>query len=384
MIHTFAVEGYRSLRSLVVPLAQLTVVTGPNGSGKTSLYRALGLLRDLADDRIMTSIARDGGFETLMWAGPETISRAMKAGDVPIQGTTRKDRVALKIGIADDTASYAAELGLPAALAGSFFNQDPEIKAETFWYGERPSPSRIIASRRAKFITKVGHHDDESGQSRPLESYESMLRNAVSKKLPWEVSDLQSQIRAWVFYDHFRVDPDAPARQFGLPTRAVRLDPDGGNLSSAIATILEIGNAEALAGEFEDAFDGSRLEVELSLGVLKVLVQQTGMLRPLELREVSDGTLRFLLTAAACLSPRPGPLTVFNEPEASLNRRLIPQLARLLARAAEDRQVIVVSHDRALVTALLDAGAGLVELDKAFGETELVGGDAPAWTWPRR
>ncbi|MFI9511060.1 AAA family ATPase [Nocardia sp. NPDC052566] len=35
-----AVENYRSLRRLVVPLRPLTVVTGSNGSGKSSMYRA--------------------------------------------------------------------------------------------------------------------------------------------------------------------------------------------------------------------------------------------------------------------------------------------------------------------------------------------------------
>jgi predicted ATPase len=48
VIATLAVENYRSLRRLVVPLAQLTVVTGANGAGKSSLYRALRLLADAA------------------------------------------------------------------------------------------------------------------------------------------------------------------------------------------------------------------------------------------------------------------------------------------------------------------------------------------------
>ena len=39
-----AVAHYRSLRELVVPLGRLTVVTGANGTGKSSLYRALRLL----------------------------------------------------------------------------------------------------------------------------------------------------------------------------------------------------------------------------------------------------------------------------------------------------------------------------------------------------
>ena len=44
MIGTLAVENYRSLRRLVVPLRRLNVVTGENGSGKSNLDRALRLL----------------------------------------------------------------------------------------------------------------------------------------------------------------------------------------------------------------------------------------------------------------------------------------------------------------------------------------------------
>jgi predicted ATPase len=35
VLTTLAVENYRSLRNLVLPLSRLTVVTGANGSGKS-------------------------------------------------------------------------------------------------------------------------------------------------------------------------------------------------------------------------------------------------------------------------------------------------------------------------------------------------------------
>ena len=56
-LNTFAVSGYRSLRSLIVPLGRLNVVTGENGTGKSSLYRALRLLTDVAQGRAIASLA---------------------------------------------------------------------------------------------------------------------------------------------------------------------------------------------------------------------------------------------------------------------------------------------------------------------------------------
>ena len=61
MIATLAVENYRSLRSLVLPLAPLTVVTGANGVGKSSLYRALRLLADAARNGAVAALAREQG-----------------------------------------------------------------------------------------------------------------------------------------------------------------------------------------------------------------------------------------------------------------------------------------------------------------------------------
>src|SRR5438093_2508456 len=81
MISTLAIHGYRSLRELVLPLARLNVVTGPNGSGKSNLYRALRLLADTAQGRVVPSLAREGGLQSTLWAGPESIARSVQRGD---------------------------------------------------------------------------------------------------------------------------------------------------------------------------------------------------------------------------------------------------------------------------------------------------------------
>src|SRR5437879_13076538 len=90
MISILAVAGYRSLRDVKIGLGPLTVVTGANGSGKSSLYRALKLLADIAQGRIIQSLAAEGGLQSTLWAGPETFSRAMKAGTAPVRSEERR------------------------------------------------------------------------------------------------------------------------------------------------------------------------------------------------------------------------------------------------------------------------------------------------------
>src|SRR5574339_699734 len=119
MLTTLAVAGYRSLRDFVVPLDRLNLITGPNGSGKSNLYRALRLLAEIVQGRIVTALAREGGLQSTLWAGPESFSRSVLRGDGPVQCTIRKNPVSLRLGFAGDEFGYAIELGLPAPGAGA-------------------------------------------------------------------------------------------------------------------------------------------------------------------------------------------------------------------------------------------------------------------------
>ena len=94
MIITLAVSGYRSIRDLVLPLDQLTIITGANGTGKSSLYRSLRLLSDVSQGRAIASLAAEGGLPSTLWAGPEAFSQGMKSGETPITGTVRKKPIA--------------------------------------------------------------------------------------------------------------------------------------------------------------------------------------------------------------------------------------------------------------------------------------------------
>lgn len=383
MISRIAVSGYRSLRDIVLPLGQLSVVTGANGTGKSSVYRALRLLADIANDRIISSLAKEGGFESVQWAGPETISRDMRAGRVPIQGTRRKGPVALKLGFTEDALSYSIELGL--GVPGiSLFGLDPVIKREVVWSGEKPTPSKRIATRGGSGVQARNSDYDMQQVHHDLSAYESILRHLTGTSAPSELTQLRDKLGAWRFYDQIRTDADAPARQPRIGTRTVRLSPDGADLASAVQTIFEIGDVAALNNAINMAFPGAQLEVVTEGTLFRLRMRQTGILRPLDTAELSDGTLRFILLATALLSPRPPPLMVLNEPEASLNGALIPALAMLIKHASTDSQIIIVSHNRALVSTLLDADAELIELRKEFGETFAETSDRPIWVWPKR
>lgn len=383
MISRLAIAGYRSLRDVTVALGPLNIVTGANGSGKSNLYRALRLLAEVAQGRIVQSLAAEGGLSSTLWAGPEKFSAAMKDGSQPVQGTLRSQPISVRLGFSGDDLGYAIDLGLPPP-SQSRFSRDPDIKVEAVWSGELLGRANLFAERRGpRARLRSGETGAWTSRSEQLSSFDSMITQCADPVDGPELLSLRERMRGWRFYDDLRADRDAPARRPQVGTFTPVLAGDGADLGAAIQTIVEVGDRDALAHAVADAFDGATLAVG---GQFEVMMQQYGLLRPLAASELSDGTLRYILLAAALLSPRPPELMILNEPEASLHPDLLAPLARLLVAASERCQLIVVSHARPLVEALAqDRRCTPILLEKRLGETIVDGeGWAPRWEWPKR
>ena len=367
MLLAIDIENYRSLRSFRAELAQLNVIVGENGVGKTNVYQALHLIAAASQGRFVETMAAEGGLPSVKWAGPTGPKRTRK--NPPFR---------MRFAVEFDDLCYRLAIGFPPLSDHPpirdewLFSDDPHVKEELVW--PRAARERSFLFKRTNNLLQAR---DERGAivDYPLSiaSWEIGLAELREPNQFPELHVMHNRLARWRFYHGFRSDAEAPARQARIGFHSPVLHEDGGNLAAALRTIQEIGDIETLDSAIADAFDGARLLIRKTDDLrFHLSLDVPGLFRPLQAHELSDGQIRFLCLAAALLSPRPPSFMVFNEPEASLHEHLLPTVARLVLAAAKNSQVCLTTHSTTLASELGRAGNPLLlQLIKRGGETML-------------
>ena len=345
------VSGYRSVRNLTLPLQNITMLVGPNGCGKSNLYRALYLVHAAAAGRLAQSLLEEGGMPSVLWAGERQ----------------RKEPVRLTLRVCLEKLIYELSFGLPPP-AKTAFMLDPHIKEERVWYLdgrkkitllERDNTSVRTRNREGVWVSFPMAVSEE-------ESVLSQLREPDQFPV---LSALCQEFLAWRFYHQFRTDAASPLRQPQFGVRTPILSHDGRDLTAALQTILEIGDTRSLKAAIDLAFPGARLIIEADKARFSLFLQMPE-LRPFAACELSDGTLHYLCLLAAFFSPRPPLLQALNEPETSIHPDLLEPLAQLIVQASTHSQIWITTHSEKLARHITKlAGIQAVRLEKVDGVT---------------
>jgi predicted ATPase len=139
----------------------------------------------------------------------------VKRGERKVEGTVRGEPVGLRLGFQSDEFGYAMDLGLPVPHE-SAFHRDPVIKTECIWHGMALRPASVLVERRGALVRVRRENSEWDVVSSHLQPFESMMEIIAAPQRAAEVVALRDQIRTWRFYDHFRTDAQAPARQLQI------------------------------------------------------------------------------------------------------------------------------------------------------------------------
>ncbi|HWD39422.1 MAG TPA: AAA family ATPase [Fimbriimonas sp.] len=346
-IRSFKVEGYRSVRDLEVDFDDVNLITGPNGCGKSNLFNAFRLLKSSMQGKLAAYIAEEGGMESIVWAGPRS-----------------KGPVKVLLSLEAEPFSYRLEFGLRPGSELPLFPLDPQIKAEIVKLA-----GRVLVDRKSSVAHMRGVDGDKELVAQLVDS-ESIFAQISDPSRYHALYSMREMVERWIFYHEFRTDQDSPLRRPALGTYSPMLAEDGHNLAPALLVLRQWGEWERFAEIFSSAFP----EQEVFSDGTEVKMSVPGIGRLVSVRELSDGTLKFIALAVACFAHRPAPLIAFNEPEASLNPAMMEPLADLLTHAAQYSQLWITTHSEALTRALEGRlGCHAVRLRKEDGETLLEG-----------
>ncbi len=361
------IQGYRSVRSLYLPVDPCSVFVGANGVGKTNLYKALGLLRCAADGSITRAIAEEGGVESVLWAG----------------GRRRGQPVRLILKAHFDEVGYGVEVGLPHSYeieiglrqpTEAAFSIEPLIKEErlTIRHGRRDV---VMMERKGPLVTLRNADGAREVQKNAVLASETALAAFRDGARYPELEAVRRELLDWRLYHDFRTDAGSPVRQPCHAITTPTLSADGRDLAAVLATLFVIRQDTAdLVSAIDDAFAGAQLRAGEEGSWCRFNLQFPDLPRPFGAHELSDGTLKYLCLLGALMGYRLPSLIALNEPEASLHPSLLPPLARLIARAAGTARIWIVTHSETLADALrAETGKPPRRVVKIDGATSIEG-----------
>ena len=297
------VENFRSLRNVTLPLKPLTVLVGPNASGKSNTLRALDVLSLMMTDEKLPSVSE---IQSHLWAG--------EASNIKFELHTQ---------VGETPTVYKLNL-----------------KAET----DNPFAAEELLVNGAKIITihngkGVVVQDEDSKTETPY--------NRSDKPALWSAGDygkkpitnaLTTFMKHWTTVD-FRADT---IRQDFAKSRE-NTTPFSDMLSfwheSEPTRFNSVSESLEAATNFRIAQQDNR----------HYLLE--GYKNPIPLKDASDGTLRLVVYNIFRNLPDLWSLIAIEEPEHYLHPGALTEIAKIFGQMADQTQMIITTHSSQLLDA---------------------------------
>ena len=311
------IKNYRSLRNVTLPLKSLTVLVGPNASGKSNTLNALHLFKGILS--VETPPTKADFFRDRLWAGGSDYITC------ELHATVKKK-------LAQYTLMFKAN--------GENLSIDEELWVNSV---------KVISIQNGK-----GRVWDEDGKKETkYTSNKLALRSAGDYGHKPVTSALTEYIQGWEFYDlqpdHIRTN----SNKFSPITKDIReslkLNPYGVNVTDILWDWYEDTPenfryvSEALSAATNINIDYHKIDGRFQLCLLE------GYKKPIPLINASDGTLRLLAYNTLLNQSELPPLIAIEEPERSLHPGALKDIAYILEKLAERTQVIITTHSSQLL-----------------------------------
>ena len=315
------IENFRCLRNVSLPLKPLTVLIGPNASGKSSVLDALSLCHRMM---IVEEPPPPEFVQDRLWIGGAnsiTFRLHAKVKETPV----------------------LYELEFNSDAANPFVVEELLVK--------NVENVKVISIRKGHGMVQ----DEDRRNQTKYNSNKLALRSAGDYGNKPVTSALTEFVKDWKTFE-FELDfLRGGLRTFSPATKGVSESPELDSYGARLADVLwdlATNTSESFRNVSESLSASTKREVALrTIDGDSQLCLLEGYEKPIPLKWASDGTLRLVSYYVLPNLVKLPSLIAIEEPEQGLHPGVLPDLAKALEQIAERTQVIITTHSSQLLDA---------------------------------
>lgn len=339
-------RNFKSIRNLDLELGPLTVLVGPNASGKSNVLDVLRFIKDALERNLDSAIGTRQGIVAVRRSSPGGGTRDVEIGFEVERGEFRV-RYGFVLGsragvyrVKKEQAEFTST-GERRAMGKFEIREGRLVKPKTLNYGTFET-SELTLPKLAYVLLpiRINRVDDIQESDITVEDYFDALVI---------ISGMQ-------FY---RLFPDA-MREPSKPLHERGLFEDGSNLASVLRAMIKSKSRmiDEINGNLGQVVPGLKgLEVQQSGGFLVVKLRHgvghsSNRVSTFDLTQESDGTVRLLGLLTAFYQEGAASLIGVEEPELTVHPGALPVLADVMVEASQRTQVVATTHSPDLIDRL--------------------------------
>lgn len=316
------IQGYKSIKNLVLQLRGINILIGANGSGKSNLLSFFVFLKTMYNRNLREFVALSGGMDKFLHMGRKVTSE-----------------IRAKLSFAENAYSFSLTAGAEGFV----------ITNEELWYDNNPYVENPVDI--ASF------------------SGESELRYSTLSRAGY-IRNYLNELKKYHFHDTSKNSPFTKVSN--IETGGHYLFPQGENLAAFLYVInrqapkhynLIIRTIQTVAPYFRDFY----LKPDEN-GNLLLKWQDKYSENIYGATDLSDGTIRFIALATLFMQPELPQTIILDEPELGLHPVAIAKLSGMVKSvAAKGCQIIVATQSTDLIS-YFDA-EDIITVDQIEGES---------------
>ena len=329
------IKNYLSLRNVTLPLKPLTVLVGPNASGKSNVLGALRFFKRVIIDKTFPLVKQ---VQNSLWAGKATYITFQL--DTRVEGTQTKYRLVLAEA---DNPIDVEELSVDGVNVISIKGGQGKV------WDEKSANGREYKSKGLVLIS------DDYCRNQPVTNALTTFING------WNFYDFQPGFTPSYLVGAEVEDLKKLRRIDDKDSMLLKILSISDSIASALNSMFCFTLYETLASwhkndqeRFHNVSTSFKACTNIGIEWCSIngdeeLCLLEGYEKPIPLDRASSGTLRLIAYYILLNDPELPPLVAIEEPERNLHPGALADIAYVLERIAERTQVIITTHSSQLL-----------------------------------